>query len=269
LSFFFGILAFMMCWEFLAPRRRLTTPRKKRWLINLTITLLNVVILRWLPAILPLGMAILAKERSWGLLNNVELPFWSATLIGFILLDFAIYIQHVVFHAIPLLWRFHMVHHADLDFDVTTGLRFHPVEMLISLGLKLSLVALLGPNTLAVFLFEIVLNATSMFNHSNIRLPSTVDKLLRYFVVTPDMHRVHHSVIIQETNSNFGFNLSWWDRLFGTYLSQPSSGHESMEIGLTQFREASFLGLKRVLILPFVGKIGEYALNQRKDDSYS
>jgi sterol desaturase/sphingolipid hydroxylase (fatty acid hydroxylase superfamily) len=214
-------------------------------------------------------MALLAEERSWGLLNNLTLPYWIKVIVAVILFDLGIYFQHVLFHAVPLLWRLHLVHHADLDFDVTTGLRFHPIEMIVSLGIKLSIVAVLGPPALAVLIFEILLNGTAMFNHANIRVPLVVDRYLRLFVVTPDMHRVHHSTIPSETNSNFGFNLPWWDRLFGTYRSQPSEGHEAMTIGLSQFRDPGRLTLPWVLALPFLTKVGPYSITREGLDSKS
>jgi sterol desaturase/sphingolipid hydroxylase (fatty acid hydroxylase superfamily) len=178
-------------------------------------------------------------------------------------LDLVIYLQHVMFHTVPLLWRFHMMHHADLDIDVTTGLRFHPIEMIISMGIKLSTVVLIGPPVVVVLIFEILLNGTSMFNHGNIRLPKIIDRILRVLVVTPDMHRIHHSVTIRETNSNFGFNFPWWDRLLGTYRDQPAAGHEGMTIGLSQFRDPRRLTFLWLLALPFIGKVGEYAINRR------
>jgi sterol desaturase/sphingolipid hydroxylase (fatty acid hydroxylase superfamily) len=196
-------------------------------------------------------MALIAQERSWGLLNWAEPPYWVAVVIGVALLDLAIYLQHVLFHAVPFLWRFHKMHHADLDFDVTTGLRFHPIEIILSLGIKLVIVALLGPPVLAVLVFEVLLNATAMFNHSNVWINVTLDKYLRRLVVTPDMHRVHHSVVPKETHSNFGFNFPWWDRLFKTYHDQPTGGHDGMNIGLYEFRDAARLKLHHLLVMPF------------------
>ncbi len=265
MSAFIGVFGLMAFWELLAARRVLATSKNSRWFSNLSITLLNLVVVRWVAPILPLGLALLAEERTWGLLNNLALPQWIALVVGVILLDCGIYFQHVLFHAIPLLWRLHMVHHADLDFDVTTGLRFHPVEMILSVGIKLMMVVVLGPPVLAVLIFEILLNATAMFNHGNVRLHPTADRYLRWLVVTPDMHRVHHSVIPAETNSNFGFNLPWWDRLFGTYRAQPSAGHERMEIGLRQFRDPTRLTLPWILVLPFIRKSSGYALSSRSE----
>jgi len=263
LGFFFGIFALMAIWEVLTPRRSLITSKTRRWLSNLSITFLNSVVVRLVSPIMPVGMALLAQKSGWGLLNNFNLPYWLEVAVGVIVLDLVIYLQHVMFHTVPVLWRLHMMHHADLDFDVTTGLRFHPIEMILSMGIKLSVVVLMGPPVLAVGMFEVFLNATSMFNHGNIRLPSSIDRRLRLIVVTPDMHRVHHSVVIRETNSNFGFNLPWWDHLLGTYRNQPAAGHEGMTIGLSQFRDAKRLALLWMLALPFIGKPGEYAINRR------
>jgi sterol desaturase/sphingolipid hydroxylase (fatty acid hydroxylase superfamily) len=205
---------------------------------------------------------MLAQKNGWGLLNNVALPYWLGVAAGVIVLDLTIYLQHVVFHALPTLWRIHMMHHSDLDFDVTTGVRFHPLEVIISMGIKMAMVVLLGASALAVLAFEVLLNGTSMFNHGNVRLPGGLDRILRLLVVTPEMHRVHHSVIIRETNSNFGFNLPWWDRIFGTYRPAPAAGHEGMTIGLSHFRDPGELTLPRLLILPFTGNPGKYPFSR-------
>ena len=213
LGFFFGIFLVMAFWEKLAPRRKLTTKKKNRWFSNLGIVALNNVMVRVLIPVLPVGVALLAEEKGWGLLSRVSLPFWLAIIIGVVVLDFIIYLQHVLFHKLSFLWRLHLMHHTDLDIDVSSGLRFHPVEILISLGIKLGAIVLLGPPAVAVLIFEVVLNGMAMFNHANVRIPQGVDRILRLFVVTPDMHRVHHSVIFRENQSNFGFNLSLWDHL--------------------------------------------------------
>ncbi len=262
LGCFFGIFAAVAICEILAPRRMPTTSKKSRWFSNLVLLSLNPVSVRLIFPLLPVGMSILAGERHWGLLNYIDMPYWLKVVMGVIVLDFAIYFQHVLHHAVPLLWRLHMVHHSDLDFDVTTGLRFHPFEIVLSMGIKLMTVAALGPPALAVLLFEVALNATSMFNHSNIHIPIAVDRVLRFLVVTPDMHRVHHSVIIRETNSNFGFNLPWWDRLLGTYRDQPSKGHEGMSIGVAHLRNAERLTLPRLIVLPFIEDPGAIAINR-------
>jgi sterol desaturase/sphingolipid hydroxylase (fatty acid hydroxylase superfamily) len=263
LTFFFGIFVVMAVWELAAPRRSLTTSKTVRWISNLGITVLNPLVVRVASPLLPVGMALLAQKNGWGLLNNFISPYWLQVVAAIMMLDLVIYLQHVMFHTVPVFWRFHMMHHSDLDFDVTTGLRFHPIEMLLSMGIKLSTVALLGPPALAVLIFEILLNGTSMFNHGNVRLPKIVDRPLRLLVVTPEMHRVHHSVTIRETNSNFGFNFPWWDRLLGTYRAQPAAGHEDMTIGLSQFRDSRRLTFPWLLALPFIGNVGAYAINRR------
>jgi sterol desaturase/sphingolipid hydroxylase (fatty acid hydroxylase superfamily) len=256
------LFVLMALWELLAPRRALTTSKPIRWFGNLTIILLNTVVVPFGFPILPVAVAVLAQKNGWGLLNLFHPPYWMAVVVGVILLDLVVYFQHVLFHAVPALFRLHMVHHADLDFDVTTGLRFHPIEIILSTAIKLAAVIVFGPPALAVLVFEVLLNATSMFNHGNIRIPLALDRLLRLFVVTPEMHRVHHSVVIKETNSNFGFNLPWWDRLFGTYHAQPRAGHERMVIGLSQFRNANRLTLPWMLALPFIGDPGQYPINR-------
>ncbi len=259
----FGVVfAVMALWEAVAPRRRLTVSKARRWFINLSIILLdNGVVLLLAPGA-AVATAVAAQQAGWGLLNRYPLPAPAAVAVGVLALDLVIYLQHLMFHAVPLLWRLHMVHHADLDIDVTTGLRFHPLEIVISLGVKVAAVAALGPPVAAVVLFEVLLNATAMFNHGNVRLPEGLDRWLRLLVVTPDMHRVHHSVTIRETNSNFGFNFPWWDRIFGTYRAQPAAGHTRMTIGLSQFRDFGTLGLSACLLLPLRGDPGSYAIDK-------
>jgi sterol desaturase/sphingolipid hydroxylase (fatty acid hydroxylase superfamily) len=263
LGFFGGVLLLMTLWEFLAPRRRLTVGRPVRWFSNLGLVAIDTLTARFLVPLGAVGMALLASERGWGLLNNLSLPGWLAVVLAVVALDLIIYLQHVMFHAVPLFWRLHMVHHADLDFDATTGVRFHPLEILVSLVIKLAAVTLLGASALAVLLFEVLLNATSVFSHGNVRLPGWLDRLLRLLVVTPEMHRVHHSVVPRETNSNFGFNLPWWDYLFGTYRPQPAEGHEGMTIGLEHLRdERKADRLHWMLALPFVSPAGDYPVNR-------
>ncbi|MFC1896667.1 sterol desaturase family protein [Thermodesulfobacteriota bacterium] len=263
LGFFAGIFTIVALWEVLAPRRSLTTSKAARWTWNLALTIVNPLVVGLLFPVLAVTMAVKAQQGDWGFLNSLNMPPWLAFVAAIIALDGIIYLQHVMFHAVPTLWRLHMVHHADLDYDVTTGLRFHPVEIVISMLIKLSAVAVLGPPVIAVVIFEVILNGMAMFNHGNIRLPQALDRILRLFVVTPDMHRVHHSWFPFETNANFGFNLSWWDRLFGTYRAQPRNGHEGMTIGLRQFRDASRLTILHLLAMPFTGKQGAYALGRR------
>jgi sterol desaturase/sphingolipid hydroxylase (fatty acid hydroxylase superfamily) len=252
----------MALWEVAAPRRKRAFSRLTRWPNNLGIVVFNTVVLRVLFPTAAIGMALAAETNGWGLFNAIALPEWLAVVLAVIIMDFAIYLQHVLVHAVPALWRLHRMHHADLDYDVTTGARFHPIEIVISMGLKLMVVSALGAPALAVLIFEVILNATAMFNHGNVRIPLGLDRVLRWILVTPDMHRVHHSVIVQETNSNFGFNLPWWDRLFGTYTAQPKGGHEGMTIGIEQFREGRDLRLDRMLIQPFLGTPGDYAINR-------
>ncbi len=263
LSFFFGIFVAVALWELAAPRRALTTSKASRWFGNIGIVVLNAIILRLLFPAAAVGMAMWVGEHKWGLFNNVDIPYWLAVVPAAIFLDFVIYVQHVMFHAIPALWRLHMVHHADLDYDVTTGARFHPIEIVLSMLIKFSAIIVIGAPAAAVIIFEVLLNGTAMFNHGNIRLPLGLDRILRLLVVTPDMHRVHHSVFPSEANSNFGFNLPWWDRLMGTYRAQPTKGHVGMTIGLNQFRDPSRLTFPWMLVLPFVGKLGSYAINLR------
>jgi sterol desaturase/sphingolipid hydroxylase (fatty acid hydroxylase superfamily) len=263
LGCFVGVLAAMALWEVLAPRRRLTAAKPSRWASNLGLVILDTVVVRLLVPLGAVGVAWLAERRAWGLFHNADLPEWVAVVGSVVALDFVIYLQHVLFHAVPILWRLHMVHHADLDFDVTTGVRFHTLEILLSFGIKAAAIILLGAPALGVLIFEILLNATAMFSHGNVRLPGWLDRLLRLFVVTPEMHRVHHSIHTRETNSNFGFNMPWWDYLFGTYRAQPVDGHERMTIGLEQFREERVADrLHWMLLLPFVGKVGDYPVNR-------
>lgn len=263
LAAFLGVLAAMALWEVAAPRRRRDIPRLVRWTNNLALVVLDTAILRLTFPIVAVGLAVMAEERSWGILNNIDVPAWLAITLSMLLLDLAIYLQHVMFHAVPGLWRLHRMHHADLDFDTTTGLRFHPVEILLSMGIKLAVVAALGPPAVAVLMFEVVLNAAALFNHANLSLPRRVDRVLRWFLVTPDMHRVHHSVDPREANSNFGFSLPWWDRLLGTYVAQPAKGHEGMDIGLERFRTTRDLWLDRMLLQPLRGPANGGALDPK------
>ena len=262
LSCFLGVFVIIAIWEWIMPRRALTTSKTKRWFANIGIVFLNSFLARIIIPVMPVGLALFAQKNGWGLFHALNIPYPMMVVTGVIMLDFVIYLQHLMFHAVPVLWRLHRMHHADLDYDLTTGLRFHPIEILLSMGIKLTVVAALGPPALAVIVFEILLNATATFNHGNIYMSGAIDRVLRLFVVTPDMHRVHHSVTIRETNCNFGFNLPWWDRLLGTYRSQPVAGHEGMTIGLSQFRDPKHLTLPWMLALPFAGKPGNYAINR-------
>ncbi len=264
---FGGVLGAMMLWELLAPRRRQAIGRLRRWPGNLGVVALDTLLVRLLFPMAAVGTALVVETRGWGLLHALATPAWLAVPAAVILLDLAIYLQHVLFHAVPVLWRLHRMHHADLEFDVTTGLRFHPIEILLSLGIKLGVIAALGAPAAAVLVFEVLLNATSMFNHGNVRLPAGLDRMLRWLVVTPDMHRVHHSVEPRETNSNFGFNLPWWDRLFGTYRPQPAAGHDGITIGIGQFRDPAELRLDRMLAQPFRDDDRDYPLGRREPNT--
>ncbi|MCB1435860.1 MAG: sterol desaturase family protein [Rhodobiaceae bacterium] len=257
------VLAVMALWEALAARRPQAISRRARWPGNLGIVAIDTLALRLVFPLAAAGAALAAEQGGWGLFNAIAMPRWMAFAASVALLDLTIYLQHVLFHAVPALWRLHRMHHADLEFDVTTGLRFHPVEILLSMVIKLAVVTALGAPAVAVLVFEVLLNATAMFNHGNVRLPVRLDGWLRLLVVTPDMHRVHHSALVRETNSNFGFNLPWWDRLFGTYRAQPLAGHAGMTIGLEQFRDARELRLDRMLLQPLRGEAGGAPINER------
>ncbi len=263
LSVFLAMLAGMAAWELAAPRRRAEIPRLIRWSNNFVLVALDSALVRLCFPILAVGFAALSAERGWGVMNMLDAPGWLAIPMAVIALDLAIYGQHVLFHKVPLLWRLHRVHHADLEFDVSTGVRFHPVEILLSMALKLAVVAILGAPAIAVLLFEVILSATSLFNHSNIHLPKGIDALLRLVIVTPDMHRVHHSIDRVETDSNYGFNIPWWDRIFGTYRAQPKDGHTGMTIGIEMFRTRRDLWLDRMLVQPLRGPASAPDPNKR------
>jgi len=263
LAAFVAVFAAVALWEALAPRRKRSFGRRARWPHNLGLLLVDVALVRVLAPGAAIAVAMTAAGSGWGLLNTLALPGWAAIAAGIALLDLAIYFQHVMFHAVPALWRLHRVHHADLDFDVTTGARFHPMEILISTAIKCAAIAALGAPVISVFVFEIVLNATAMFNHANASLPQRLERWLRWLVVTPDMHRVHHSVRYEESSSNFGFNLPWWDRLFGTYRARPRLGHDAMTIGVDAFRSPQDLRLDRLLVQPLLDTPGQYPITRR------
>lgn len=263
LSAFGGVFAAMALWELIAPRRALNLSRWQRWPNNIGIVVLNSVLVRFLIPTAAVGIALTAESEAWGLFNQLQLPAWIEIVAAILLLDFIIYLQHVTFHAVPFLWHLHRMHHADLDFDVTTGSRFHPLEILLSILIKMVAVLMLGPAVAAVVLFEVLLNASSLFNHGNVRMPHALDRMLRSIIVTPDMHRVHHSIEPRETNSNFGFNLSVWDRLAGTYRAQPALAHDAMTIGIEQFREPGASRIDRLVIQPFLGADERYSINRR------
>ncbi len=265
LSFFAGGFALIALWEAALPRRGRRYARRERWPANLGIVVLNTLVLRVFFPTAAVGAALLVEAQGGGFLGFISLPYWLAIGLSVALLDFAIYLQHVMFHAVPVLWRLHRMHHADRDFDVTTGARFHPIEILFSMVIKLGVVLALGPPAVAVLIFEVLLNLTAMFNHGNIRLPLALDAGLRWLLVTPDMHRVHHSQEIDEANSNFGFNLPWWDRLMGTYRAQPRAGHTEMEIGLAQLAEPALCNrLVGLLSIPFRSGLTDYSLPRRE-----
>ena len=262
LSFFTGMFFIVSVWELLAPRRQPQYSKSRRWYSNIGIVIVNSLVIRWGFSLLPVSLALLAQDRSWGLFNNITSPDIIRVIVSFLILDCVIYLQHIMFHAVPLLWRLHRMHHTDLDYDVTTGIRFHPLEIIISLVIKLGIIAVIGPTAIVVVIFEVVLNLTAMFNHGNIFISFRFDKILRWLVVTPDMHRVHHSIDPKETNSNFGFNFPWWDRLFGTYRAQLEKGHLKMTIGINQFRDPQNLHLHQMLIQLFIGATEDYPINQ-------
>jgi len=262
LGVFFGILVVMFLWELIAPRRPLTTSKITRWFSNLGLVLIDSIVVRLVFPTALAGITLLVQQRGWGLFNQFELPYLLKIIFSVLILDFLIYLQHIMFHSVPLFWRLHMVHHTDMDIDVTTGVRFHPVEIILSLGIKMIVVILIGAPLAAALIFEIILNGTSMFNHGNVRYSQNIDSILRLLVVTPEMHRVHHSTIRWETNSNLGFNFPWWDRLFGTYRGQPAKGHLEMTIGLEQYKEPKKLTLPWLIVLPFIGKLGKYPMTR-------
>lgn len=258
---FLTVLVLMAVLEVASPRRRREIPRLVRWTNNFALVAVDTLLLRLLFPVAALGFAAWCQTNGWGLFNSWGIPFLIAFVLSILALDLAIYLQHVMLHAIPALWRLHRVHHADVEFDVTTALRFHPFEVILSMLIKIAIVAALGAPSAAVLAFEVLLNATAMFNHSNLRISSRLDRVLRIVIVTPDMHRVHHSPYIAETNSNFGFNLTWWDILLGTYRPQPRDGHERMKIGLKEFREPREMWLDRLLVQPFRKKASDYSVN--------
>jgi len=255
LGVFAGVFLLMALIELALPKRKLIAPKGRRWLTNLGISVTAALVLRLMAAlavpVAAIAAAFYAQEHGIGLLNNVAWPDWAKIVITLAALDLAIWAQHLASHKIPILWRLHKVHHADRDIDVTTAVRFHPIEIALSMLWKIVVVVPLGAPPLAVFLFEVILNGCAMFNHANIDLPPWLDRTLRFFVVTPDMHRVHHSVLRREHDSNYGFNLSLWDRLFRTYTAQPEGGHQGMQIGLTPYQSAAPTRFGWSLWLPF------------------
>jgi sterol desaturase/sphingolipid hydroxylase (fatty acid hydroxylase superfamily) len=249
LASFLGVLMVMAAWERLAPRKKRVDSIQRRWMGNIGLAALDTLVVKIIFPLLPVSFSILAASKGWGLFNLLQMPVFMEWIAAIMILDLIIYGQHVMFHHVPTLWQLHRVHHSDLDIDASTGIRFHPIEIIISMIIKLAAVGLFGFSAGAVLVFEILLNATSLFNHANIFIPTSLDRTLRRFIVTPDMHRVHHSIIIKESDRNFGFNLSWWDRIWGTYQAQPSKGHDQMTIGLSEIRQPLSFG--RLLLMPF------------------
>ncbi|MDP2561647.1 sterol desaturase family protein [Psychrobium sp. 1_MG-2023] len=254
LSIFALVFLMIALWELLSPKRSLSMARSKRWLTNLSLVIVDGLTVKVIFPIAAMGVAILCQQQQWGLFQQIELPIWSAAILSWLILDMVIYFQHKLFHSVPILWRLHQVHHSDIDIDVSTGVRFHPFEIIISMLIKLITIFALGAPLIAVFIFEVCLNAFALFNHANLRLPHHIDRTLRRLIVTPDMHRVHHSVIPREYNSNFGATISLWDRLFGSYIAQPIKGHAEMNIGLSAYRSPQYSKLHTLLIFPFKSK---------------
>lgn len=248
---FAGALLLFSCLEALFPRRERVQGRLRRWATNFSLVVSGTLSLMILGPLIAVGVAAWANQNNWGILNLIDLPVWIEFLLAFLVLDFSIWLQHVATHKIPVLWRLHKVHHADRDLDASSGVRFHPIEILLSMLFKCIIVLWLGPMVVAVVVFEIVLNATAIFSHANLKVPGKLDQSLRKLIVTPDMHRVHHSVIMQESQTNYGFNFSFWDRLFGTYQSEPVKGQTKMTLGLHDAQGSETQTLKWSLWLPF------------------
>jgi sterol desaturase/sphingolipid hydroxylase (fatty acid hydroxylase superfamily) len=251
LAIFLCVFLVLAVAELRYPRRALAYSKLQRWLSNIGISVLNTYLVRILLPVAGVSAALLAQEQQWGILNQIQLVPWLGILIFVAVFDLTIYWQHRLFHVVPLLWRFHRMHHTDMDYDLTTGNRFHPISILISSAIKLSLVLLMGPSPISVLIAEVLLNVTSMFNHSNLKLPLKMDSLLRKLIVTPDMHRIHHSTDELEHNHNFGFNFSWWDRLFNSYLDQASEAQEKLDIGIAGMQDKESLGIFAMLLQPF------------------
>lgn len=250
LAAFAATLALLLLAERLLPRRVATVPRLPRWRANLLMVVVSSLLVRIALPVAAVGWATAVAARDWGLFQQFAAPAWLEGIAAFVLLDLAVFLQHWATHYVPWLWRLHRVHHSDLDFDASTGVRFHPVEILLSMLWKMAVITVIGPAAIAVLVFEIALSSSSLWEHANLRLPTRLDRLLRWLIVTPDMHRVHHSWYGEETNSNYGFNLSWWDYLFRTYRAQPRDGHERMTIGLKQFRDPRGHALLALLLQP-------------------
>lgn len=252
LAIFFGLFGMLAILEWLVPRRELRPVKTKRWVTNWAIVVIDSLLVRLLFKTAAVGGALWAADRGFGLFNLIDAPYWLAFAVSFVVLDFAVWLSHVASHKIPIFWRIHRMHHSDVDIDVTTAIRFHPIEIILSMVWKYAIVLALGAPAAAVLVFEIVLNGGAMFNHSNMKLPLWLDRALRLFIVTPDMHRVHHSAEMRETDSNYGFNFSFWDRIFGTYIDQPEKGHQGMTIGISEWQDERPASLGWSLAVPFV-----------------
>lgn len=251
LSIALGILAVMICWEYFSPRRQQNTPRLTRWPINIGLAVFNMVLMRFTVGGLAYLSAVNATTHSWGMLNLADIPSGVAIVATILLLDLAIYSQHVLSHKWALLWRLHQVHHTDLEIDASTAVRFHPLEIIVSMAYKIAIIYIVGADPVGVIAFEIILNAAATFNHSNINLPRGLDKILRWVVITPDVHRIHHSTVKKETDSNYGFSIALWDRIFKTYVAKPKATQTTLIIGLPEYREQKELGFIQLLLLPF------------------
>jgi sterol desaturase/sphingolipid hydroxylase (fatty acid hydroxylase superfamily) len=251
LSVALGIFSLMSCWEYFSPRRQQTLSRKQRWPINIGLAIFNMFLMRITVGGIAYLSAVNALNQSWGLLNQFQLPGWLTIVITLLFLDFAIYCQHIISHKWKPLWRLHKIHHTDLEIDVSTAIRFHPLEIIISMAYKVACIYLIGANPLAVIAFEIILNATATFNHSNVNIPIKFDKCLRWILITPDIHRIHHSTVQSETDSNYGFSISLWDRVFKTYIAEPEKTQTTLDIGLPQYRNQHELSFIKLLLLPF------------------
>ena len=254
LSAFLGLFGLLALTEWLRPRRKLTVSKANRWFTNIAIVVIDSVVVRLIFPAAAVGVALWAQSNGYGLFNLIDAPFWLAGLVSIVLLDFAVWFSHLLSHKVPMFWRFHRMHHSDRDIDVSTAIRFHPIEIVLSMIYKVAWVVALGAPAWSVIMFEIILNGVAMFNHSNTKLPLWLDKIARMVIVTPDMHRVHHSSIQRETDSNYGFNFPFWDKMFGTYIAQPELGHDGMEIGLAEWQDERPTKLGWALSVPFLKK---------------
>jgi sterol desaturase/sphingolipid hydroxylase (fatty acid hydroxylase superfamily) len=264
LGFFLGMFVLLAVWELVAPRRASQASKAIRWTNIAALAIVNMLMVRVLLPLAAVGLAAFVNERGSGVLNMLPVPYPMAIIASLLAFDLAVYLIHLAFHAAPVLWRMHRVHHSDVDVDVATAVRFHPIQVVLSTLIKFAVILALGAPVLAVVLFETVFQALVLFNHTNIHISPAADRVLRWFIVTPDMHRIHHSVRLSETNSNFGFALPWWDRLFGTYRAEPLAGHEQMTLGIEMFRAQRHFRLDRMLLNPFLDERGPHASESQK-----